>query len=214
MTFVSEGLAKVLQINNICSIPMNMTDGKERLRQLSKCGVASTITTMKFSDGKTDKIYFPTKLSELNSMFTSTYTTTNGETTNNPQKNINTNAAAFETKNGETIAVFYNPYCQEDMNGTDWYLVYPSMCANFVYDLNGKKGPNKVGKDIGFITALYPTDSEVVAPMPLEQDIASVKQTDAAAMCRKQDDNSRLPNIDELSTLFYNKQLIGIKSYK
>ena len=43
----------------------------------------------------------------------------------------------------------------------------PKMCANFVYDLNGIKGPNTFGKDIGAITVLYPTDSNIVAPEPL-----------------------------------------------
>lgn len=43
------------------------------------------------------------------------------------------------------------------------------FAQTFVYDLNGSKGPNTVGKDIGFITALYPTDSVVVAPMPAER---------------------------------------------
>lgn len=43
------------------------------------------------------------------------------------------------------------------------------FCANFVYDLNGTKGSNQIGKDMGFITAFYPTDSELVAPLPLNK---------------------------------------------
>lgn len=41
------------------------------------------------------------------------------------------------------------------------------MCANFIYDLDGSKGPNAVGKDIGVLTAMYPSDAVVVAPVPL-----------------------------------------------
>ena len=146
-------------------------------------------------------------------MFTSTYTNASGSSFTNPQSNINTNVAAFETKNGESIAVFYNPYCRPDMGETSWHYSQPKMCADFVYDLNGKKGPNKVGKDIGFITALYPTDSEIVMPIPLEKNVSTVKkQTEAAAACRAKDQDSRLPNRDELTALFYNKQLIGISS--
>ena len=89
------------------------------------------------------------------------------------------------------------------------------MCANFVYDLNGNKGPNAVGKDIGFITALYQTDSNVVAPYPLATNAASgtaIAQTAASAACSAQDSESRLPNRDELSAMFYNKTLLGIAS--
>ena len=32
------------------------------------------------------------------------------------------------------------------------------FCVNFIYDLNGKKGPNTMGKDMGFMTMLYPFD--------------------------------------------------------
>ncbi len=87
------------------------------------------------------------------------------------------------------------------------------MCANFIYDLNGNKGPNAVGKDIGFITALYPTDSNVVAPHALATNAAtSVAQTEASAKCSAQDAEFRLPNRDELSAMFYNKTLLGIAS--
>ena len=52
------------------------------------------------------------------------------------------------------------------MQETDWYYVAEKVCANFIYDLNGNKGPNTVGKDIGIMSVLYPSDSVVVAPMP------------------------------------------------
>ena len=41
---------------------------------------------------------------------------------------------------------------------------------NFVYDLNGSKGPNTVGKDIGFMSAFYSDKLLLVAPMPLYYD--------------------------------------------
>ena len=195
MAFVSEGLDKVLKINNIC-------DSTE----LSKCGIPDKITAMPNS-----KMNFPTNMVELNPVFSY-----NG----NPQKNINTNAVAFETANGESIAVFYNPLCKaaSESNYAGFQeFTQPLMCANFIYDLNGRKGPNRVGKDIGFITALYPTEPNVIAPMPLTTNAlngtaTSMAQTDAAAACRKQDENSRVPNRDELTAMFYNQQLLGIAS--
>ena len=92
------------------------------------------------------------------------------------------------------------------------------MCANFIYDLNGKKGPNKVGKDIGVITALYPTEPSVVAPMPLTTNAkngnakngnaTTMKHEFAAAACEAQDENSGLPNKEELASLLYNGYLV------
>ena len=200
-TFVTEGLAKVLKINNICDAD-----------HFQDCGISSTIKNLKGS-----KMDFPKKLSEMNSMFTSTFTTDAGTPYTNPQKTIDTKAVAFETQNGESIVVYYNPFCTADIEGTAWHYTQPKMCANFVYDLNGTKGPNTFGKDIGFITALYPTDSNVVAPEPLTINAKNGTATgmnwdNARAACERQDENSRLPNRDELTAMFYNKQFLGISS--
>ena len=198
MTFVTDGLNKVLKINNICDST-----------NLKNCGIPDKIAVM----GTNSKMNFPTNLTELNPMFTSTYTTTSSAVFTNPQSAVNTVTAAFETGNGESVAVFYNPVCQPDMGETGWHYSQPKMCVNFIYDLNGRKGPNKVGKDIGFITALYPTDPNIVAPMPLEKNAKNtMAQTAAAAACKAQDSDSRVPNRDELTAMFYNKQLINITS--
>ncbi len=129
----------------------------------------------------------------------------------------NTKAAAFETQNGETIALYYNPNCKGNVGnvGDVWHYAQAQMCANFIYDLNGNKGPNTVGKDIGFITALYNTDTSIVAPMPILTNAKSgalVAQTAASAACTEQSTDSRLPNIDELTSMYYNKDLVGISS--
>ena len=199
--FLTEGLSKVLKINNICDAA-----------HLADCGIAASFTNLAGST-----ITWPTKLSELNSMFTGSYddngSASGGNIYTNPQKHIDTKAAAFETQNGESVLLFYNPYCNADVEGNAWHYSQPKMCANFVYDLNGNKGPNAVGKDIGCITALYPTDSNVVAPYPLATDAGSaMAQTAASAACSAQDSESRLPNRDELSAMFYNKTLLGISS--
>ena len=218
--FVTDGLSKVLQINNICTIPMN-TSSENARKELEKCGVSEKITNMANS-----KLDFPTKLSELNPQFTSNFVDT-GNTTyqiSSGFQKIDTVAAGFEMKNGESVAVFYNPYCRGDLksiikydpdniNDTDistkGYGVQPYMCANFIYDLNGKKGPNKVGKDIGYITALYPTDSEVVTA-----DVTNIKvqgtYNQVNQLCRNADKEYRSANIEEIMSVFYNKNLVGI----
>jgi len=177
-TFVTDGLSKVLKINNICDND-----------HLADCGIAISFTNLAASNYS-----WPVKLSALNSTFS----------------NIDTKAAAFETQNGESIAVYYNPKCVADMGETWHHQSQAKMCANFIYDLNGNKGPNTVGKDIGFITALYPTDSVVVAPMSLSRNTSSMSPPQGASkLCTQQDPESRLPNRDELTAMFYNRELIG-----
>ncbi len=198
-TFVTEGLAKVLKINNICDA-----------EHLADCGITSTFTTLK---GQTISS-FPKTLADLNSMFSGSHVNSvNGASFVYNQ--TNTKAAAFETQNGESIVVYYNPNCgfhnsNQGLANTGEYT-QPTMCANFVFDLNGNKGPNTFGKDMGAITALYPTDTVVVAPLPLPQNAPAGNQINAGRLCQQLDSESRLPNIEELSSMFFNRTLWGLE---
>ena len=196
-TFVTAGLSKVLKINNICDN-----------EHLEDCGVPEKITAL---NGRTINDFTSTKntLVALNNMFNGVFIEGAYQY---PYSQTDTKAAAFETANGESIVVYYNPHCAANMQEVQWHHAQPKMCANFIYDLNGKKGPNTVGKDIGFITVLYPTDSVVVAPLPLPSNAGSTSHAEVANLCIKQDPESRVPNIDELSAMFYNKLLIGIEA--
>lgn len=192
-TFVTSGLAKVLKINNICDS-----------EHLDDCGIPSKITPL---DGSS-AFSLPVTLVGLNEMFDGSWEYS-GDIFSYSQ--IDTKAAAFETANGESVAVYYNPNCQPDMQENVLHFSQPKMCANFVYDLNGTKGPNTVGKDIGFITAIYPIDPIVVAPMPLAQDAANViNAINASSECKKQDSESRVPTRYELASIFYNRKLVGM----
>ena len=184
-TFLTEGLSKVLKINNICDS-----------EHLADCGIASNIIPLTGSIISLDNIK---TLHGFNSLFTSG--------TGIP---LDTKAAAFETQNGESILVYYNPNCAPNLNETGGHYIQPKMCVNFVYDLNGNKGPNTVSKDIGFITALYPTDPMVVAPMPLATGTSKGSNQSAGEACKAQESESRVPNREELISMFYNRNLIGI----
>jgi len=184
-TFIASGLSKVLKINNICDNT-----------HLKDCGLPETLTRL--DGGATISIENIKTLNTLNYGFRSV----NGVP-------YNTKAAAFETANGESILVHYNPKCQQDLNETDSYQIEPKMCANFIYDLNGSKGPNTVGKDIGFITVLYPSDSVVVAPMPNTTSAGgTTSQVDAPKMCTAHDSETRLPNREELAGMYYNSEIL------
>ena len=192
-TFVTSGLSKVLKINNICDS-----------EHLDDCGIPSKITPL---DGSS-AFSLPVTLVGLNEMFDGSWEYS-GDIFSYSQ--IDTKAAAFETANGESVAVYYNPNCQPDMQENVLHFSQPKMCANFVYDLNGTKGPNTVGKDIGFITAIYPIDPIVIAPMPLAQDAANViNAINASSECKKQDSESRVPTRYELASIFYNRKLVGM----
>ena len=195
-SFILDALSKVYKINNVC--------GPDKL---SSCGLPSKITTL----DAVSEITFPTKMSELNSNLL------NGLHNAGEDGDVaDTKAAAFETVNGESIAVFYNPLCSSDTTAD--HYAQNKMCVNFVYDLNGSEGPNQVGKDVGFITAFYNKNPVVVAPVPYSTDYASpVPQyteaegtVDAPTACKTMGEDLRLPDRDELASLFVNAPLINL----
>ncbi len=194
-TFLTEGLSKVLKINNICAS-----------EHLAHCGVPPSYTNLAGSAKA-----WPTKLGEMNDTFVNF--SASYEWGSYSYSQTDTKAAAFETQNGETIALYYNPDCVADMGNTEVHYSQEKMCANFIYDLNGNKGPNTVGKDIGFISALYATDTVVVAPLPLATSAGSFSYEHASAACTSLDPESRIPNIYELTSMYYNKELVGTGSH-
>ncbi len=197
--FLTEGLSKVLKINNICDS-----------EHLADCGVPASYTNMV---GSTKN--WPMTIGALNNQFVGFSSVFDwngdGKKDSHSYSQPNTKSAAFETQNGETIALYYNPNCQDSTGDVSNYS-QAQMCANFIYDLNGNKGPNTVGKDIGFITALYNNDTNIVAPMPLSSNVGLFEQTAAGAACTAQNPDARMPNIDELTSMYYNKDLVGISS--
>ena len=193
-TFVTAGLSKVMKINNICDN-----------NHLEDCGLASRITT---ADG--EQISMPKTMAELNSQMT--MSASNGFNTTSM---LDTKAAAFETQNGESVLVFYNPGCIGSLQETPWgggvgYYIQNKICANFIYDLNGTKGPNTVGKDIGFMTAMYPSDVKLAMPIPAPT-LASdgVVGVDASKTCTDYGSEYRLPNIEEGISIFVNQNLLS-----
>ena len=196
-SFILDALSKVYKINNVC--------GPDKL---SSCGMPSKITTL----GAKSEINFPTKMSELNEKLLQNV----GQIGSNEGSNVDTKAAAFEAVNGESVAVFYNPYCGSDSMSNKQFITN-KMCVNFIYDLNGSEGPNQVGKDVGFITALYKKNSSVVAPLPYKENSLDAQSynedkeaLDASSSCKLQGENLRLPNRDEIVALFVNNNLLNI----
>ena len=191
-TFVTAGLAKVLKINNICDS-----------EHLPDCGLPKKINPL--TAGAAFELEDIIDLTAYNYMFDGSFSGNDGTGDwSASYKQKNTKAAAFETANGESILVHYYPLCSSRTEDGSYYS-QGKMCANFIYDLNGNKGPNTVGKDIGFMSVLYPTDSVVVAPLPYYREkTMTASQYNAQAECKNIDTEYRMPNIAELSSMFYN----------
>ena len=188
-TFITEGLSKVLKINNICDS-----------EHLADCGVPDKYTNHSGAVVSS----FPDTLTSLFTLFNGSYSYTNnsGSLITTTRSIIDTKVAAFETANGETLVTYYNPVCNSDMNDINWYA-QDKMCLNFVYDLNGSKGPNTIGKDMGFMTVFYPTDSIVVSVTPVKAGTAGKTPSDAIRYCRQND--SVMPNIYDLASISLNR---------
>jgi len=189
-TFITDGLAKVLKINNICDNA-----------HLQDCGINSKLTTLTGS-----QIDIPDTIGELNSLMVGSQSTSTDKFSI-----IDTKAVAFETQNGESIITYYNPHCTGDLQNLTWggttgYFAQNKICANFVFDLNGNKGPNTVGKDIGFMTLMYPSDPKIAAPYPANKSITGI----SPKLCTDYNSEYRVPNIEELYSIFVNKNLLGI----
>ncbi|MCM1010696.1 MAG: type II secretion system GspH family protein [Fusobacterium sp.] len=198
-TFLTAGLSKVLKINNICDNT-----------HLKDCGFPASIIDIVGSKHSS----VPTTLYELNSKF-DFYQEYSGYS--HSVKVTDTDVAAFETISGESLLVYYNPECTADITiqlGGSTNYVQNSMCANFIYDLNGSKGPNTVGKDIGFITAMYPSDSNVVMVSPLG--FLNEQRGDfsaASRLCReKYSDVARATNYDEGASIFVNQKFLNART--
>ena len=198
--FLTNGLAKVFKLNNICDAD-----------HLNDCGIPDQM--IKYGGGSKVNLTGNAlrTLADLNKNYSSMgcarYST------------VYTLAAAFETANGESILVHYNPLCKDNLSGTislgghdvsDPYVPAVSiMCANFIYDLNGKKGPNTMGKDMGIMTLMYPTDSILVSPDIANKNFNFTGTWQAATQyCKGLGDDSRLPNMEELAALLVNDKFL------
>ena len=195
-TFVTGELSKVLKINNICD--------KEHL---ADCGIVSKFTTLNAGTKSTPKTLGELNIKMTNLLYSDVYM---GSSRTFSYSQEDSDAVAFETQNGESIIMYYNPRCASDMNNTSDYYAQNRVCLNFVYDLNGNKGPNTVGKDIGFMSAIYPSDSKVVAPYPAINNAGSGAQNDASGLCTQYDDSYRIPSREELLSMFVNMELMGL----
>ena len=190
MAFILNKLSQGLKIESTC----NASD-------ITNCGMSRATNFYSIKGG--GKFTLPEKFSGINSVFKIDNT-------------HSTMVAAFTTKNGDSIAVYYNPDCLSSPNGTvsvdnqgnKTYSYKDMVCANFIYDLNGRKSPNMVGKDVGVGTILFSTGAEVI--MPTVVDYTAVNLGQSAAMTKCAEEGYMLPSRNELISIALNEGYLYI----
>lgn len=187
--FVENYLSKKIKILHTCASD-----------DLKKCGISEKIKTL----GGKKTITTPTQISELGGFNANSFNHgTTGEI-------ISNKSYGFVTINGYSVNLFYNPNCRADINGDD-YDAPDYVCFNVVYDINGLRRPNEVGKDIGFITLLYPNEqNRIVAPgLDFSFVYTGSNWANAETACASLGGNYSLADKDEILSLAYNARLIG-----
>ena len=210
--FVKNRLAKKMSIAKMCD-SAHLTD----------CGLPSKFLK---TDGKTE-MNMPTKMKGQ------TAATVFNNGSDETQAYADKNSFGFVTGNGYSVNLFYNGACIPDKStaamttnsdsGYSYYRIQDQMCFFAIYDMNGKGGPNVVGKDIGLVGVFYPNEeTKAVAALPADYDWSSAGRggarstrtyanSQAAKACDDQfGKDYRLPDRDEASLMAMAGNLLGI----
>ena len=162
---------------------------------LDKCGLSTTYTNLN-GDAKT----LPVDISSFNGA----------------SSFKKTKPASFQTANGESLIVYYNPDCRPLYITETTRYPKETICANFIYDLNGADEPNEMGKDMGVMGVIYDTsqEPEVVAPNIYYKYAGQAPSyaedgNDAASKCKKEDPKLRLPSLNELIIANFNYRYVS-----
>ncbi len=201
--FAKQVLTKYIKIGKHCS-------------SSTECDFSSSI---KRPDG-TSIGSIPTSWTELTSIYGAASSESDSYVEITPAQN---NGTYFVTLDGFHVAFYYNPDCAVDYK--DKSILYSSpertrqssyqtACFNAIYDMNGKKGPNQVGKDIGFVGSFYNGPiTQAAAVLPHNEDVGEIRGINAVAHCSSLGKNDwKLPNINELSLLYLNRKLVTDKT--
>lgn len=105
---------------------------------------------------------------------------------------------AFATSNGYSFVLFYNPGCDKSFPTGGFHQSGNKICMHTIYDMNGKKGPNQYGKDIGIVT-VYNPDETVTAVAPyFDDEVSEVSNYyNAETFCANKKHGYHVPTLDE-----------------
>ena len=121
---------------------------------------------------------------------------------------------AFTTNNGYSYLIFYNKNCKDDDLRNYFVPHNESMhigvtfqkyiCAFGIYDMNGKKGPNYAGKDLGAFGILYAGYNSVAVtalPDTTSTDYITGGNAVKSKICIQKGSEYHLPSKEELLTM-------------
>ena len=183
--FVENYLRKQIQIVKTC-----------KNNDLRSCGIETNSNAITTLTEPKKKMTMPKKIGDLLMYF--------GDATDGTSQSY-----GFVMSNDYSINLFYNPNCLNDINQTHWGQ--DRVCVNAIYDMNGLARPNEVGKDIGFVTIIYPDEKVVAyAPEVYKEDASEATFDEAAKSCQEQGKDLLVPNRDELLSMAYNMYLLGL----
>ena len=115
----------------------------------------------------------------------------------------------FVLSNGYSVNLFYNPKCQNFKEGKYLQYITDVVCVNLIYDMNGLSKPNKVGKDIGFVTMVSPDISTQVTAPDVFLELGKYGTFTAAnKYCRNIGKEYTLPTLEELIAAAYNGDMV------
>ena len=205
------GLSKRIDINKYCA-PTG-TGSKQTTGVPTDCGFAKNYSLPE-GDLVTD-IDFSTALL-LTDISTPVYWYDEGWSPSTNLENY-----SFQMSNGYSVMLFYNYKCAQHRD--NWITLGESdnysprfVCMSGIYDMNGKKGPNQAGRDLGFFSvngAGLTSIASVALPLTefgVYKDGAKSGSgsTFAEAMTFCDKNNSKIPTIEELGTMSMADKLV------
>ena len=225
--FVDKVLSKYLKLERTCT----PTD-------YAKCGFPATI---KAANGATVTDLAPSSYTWRNLSPAGVVTavsktaSTWGTLGNFSTSSIYNTSYFFRTIDGFSVTFLYNPNCAQDISeyysfyeiigGKKYYSQFSmdTICLMGIYDMNGKKKPNQLGKDIGIIGSFYNGYGvKTAAVLPHDKKIrynqtgrSEVKSWDKLYnYCDSIGKNHDwiMPDINELALLYLGKKLIDNSS--
>ena len=186
--FVENHLRKQIQIVKTC-----------KNNDLRSCGIETNPNAITTLTEPKIRLTMPKKIGDL------TTGISNGSVTDETSTSY-----GFVLSNGYSVNLFYNPNCMSDNTDANHYG-QDRVCVNAIYDMNGLSQPNEVGKDIGFVTVIYPDIKvQAVAPEVFKKNAANATFDKASESCQAQGDDLSVLNRDELLSMYYNMNLLGI----
>ncbi len=142
----------------------------------------------------------------------------------NPTTQSFNNGYVFLSADGIAVNLFYNPYCAANFSDKMFdnspsytyttarpQLSLDTACMAGVYDMNGLKKPNQVGRDIGLFGVFYNgIQSTSAATLPYKEGFDSGYDWNSADNYCRGIKGYKLPTMDELSALYLGRNITGV----